>query len=242
MTDNNTQSANVDAGELARFDAVASRWWDPEGEFGALHRINPLRLRYVAEKASLQGASVIDIGCGGGLFAEAMAREGAAVTGIDMAEAGLKVAKLHLAESGLDIDYQKSTAEDFATTHAGQFDVVTCLEMLEHVPAPESVIGAAAELVKPGGNLVFSTINRTAKAFALAIVGAEYILNWVPRGTHEYQKFLRPAELDAAARANGLVLQSLAGLEYDPLSDKFSLSGNVDVNYFAHYKRPATDQ
>lgn len=242
MNNPNTQSKNVDASELARFDAVASRWWDPEGEFAALHRINPLRLSYVAERVTLDGARVLDIGCGGGLFAEAMATEGAHVTGLDMAEAGLKVARLHLAESGLDIDYQRATAEEYAAAHAGEFDVVTCLEMLEHVPAPESVVQAAATLVKPGGDLVFSTINRTPKAFALAIVGAEYILKWVPRGTHEFQKFVRPAELDAAARASGLALQSLAGMEYDPLADRFFISGNVDVNYFAHYRRKPADQ
>ncbi|MEN7343586.1 MAG: bifunctional 2-polyprenyl-6-hydroxyphenol methylase/3-demethylubiquinol 3-O-methyltransferase UbiG [Pseudomonadota bacterium] len=235
MSDANT---NVDAAEISRFDAVSSRWWDPEGEFAPLHRINPLRLDFVAERVALSDAKVLDIGCGGGLFAEALAEAGANVTGIDMAPGGLKVAKLHLLESGFDIDYQQSTAEAFASQHAGAFDVVTCLEMLEHVPAPEHVIAAAATLVKPGGDIVFSTINRTAKAFALAIVGAEYILNWVPRGTHEFQKFIQPSELDQAARAAGLSIQSLAGLEYDPLGDRFFISGNVDVNYFAHYKRP----
>lgn len=232
-------SDNVDAAELARFDAVASRWWDPAGEFAPLHRINPLRLDYVAGKIDLAGIRALDIGCGGGLFSEALAAAGADVTGLDMAPGALRVAKLHLAESGLSVDYQQSTAEDFANRHAAQFDLVTCLEMLEHVPSPELVVAAAAELVKPGGTVIFSTINRTAKAFALAIVGAEYILNWVPRGTHEFQKFIKPAELDRAARAAGLSLKSMAGLEYDPLGDRFSLSDNVDVNYFAHYQRSA---
>lgn len=230
---------NVDPSELARFDAVASRWWDPKGEFQALHRINPLRVRYVNERAPLAGCRVLDIGCGGGLFAESLASAGATVTGIDMAEASLQVARLHLAESDLDVEYLLETAEQHALARAGHYDIVTCLEMLEHVPAPDSVIDAAAQLVKPGGDVVFSTINRTAKAFALAIVGAEYVLNWVPRGTHEFQKFLKPAEIDRAARHNGLTLQSLDGLEYDPLADKFSMSSNVDVNYFAHYQRDA---
>ncbi|MEO0574771.1 MAG: bifunctional 2-polyprenyl-6-hydroxyphenol methylase/3-demethylubiquinol 3-O-methyltransferase UbiG [Pseudomonadota bacterium] len=230
---------NVDPSELARFDAVASRWWDPSGEFSALHRINPLRANFVRERVALDGAKLLDIGCGGGLFCEAMARSGAIVSGIDMSQAALQVAGLHKHESELDIDYTETTAEQFAQDHAGMFDVVTCLEMLEHVPAPGSVIAAAATLVKPGGNLVFSTINRTPKAFALAIVGAEYILNWVPRGTHEFQKFIKPSELDDAARANDLELQSLHGLVYDPLSDKFSINDDIGVNYFAHYVRPA---
>lgn len=231
---------NVDPSELARFDAVASRWWDPNGEFSALHRINPLRANFVRERVQLDGAKLLDIGCGGGLFCEAMAREGAIVSGIDMSHAALQVAGLHQHESALSIDYTETTAEQFAAEHAATFDVVTCLEMLEHVPAPESVIAAAATLVKPGGQLIFSTINRTPKAFALAIVGAEYILNWVPRGTHEFQKFIKPSELDEAARANDLELQSLHGLVYDPLSDKFSINADIGVNYFAHYVRPAT--
>lgn len=239
MNDSNLANSNVDAAEISRFDAVASRWWDPSGEFAPLHRINPLRLRYVAEHIDLHGIEALDIGCGGGLFAEALSAEGAIVTGIDMAPGALDVARLHLAESGHEVDYQQSTAEAFADSNAGRFDLVTCLEMLEHVPAPEKVVAAAAEMVKPGGTLIFSTINRTPKAFALAIVGAEYVLNWVPRGTHEFQKFIKPAELDRAARAAGLELQSFAGLEYDPLGDKFSMSDNVDVNYFAHYRRAA---
>ncbi|MFK8052048.1 MAG: bifunctional 2-polyprenyl-6-hydroxyphenol methylase/3-demethylubiquinol 3-O-methyltransferase UbiG [Woeseiaceae bacterium] len=237
MTETNLTNTNVDAAEISRFDAVASRWWDPAGEFAPLHRINPLRLKYVADLIPLEGLDALDIGCGGGLFSEALAASGANVTGLDMAPGALNVARLHLAESGLDVEYVQTTAEDYATKHENQFDVVTCLEMLEHVPAPEQVVAAAAAMVKPGGTVVFSTINRTPKAFALAIVGAEYVLNWVPRGTHEFQKFIKPAELDRAARQCGLQLQSFAGLEYDPLADKFSISDNVDVNYFAHYQR-----
>ena len=234
----NTQTINnVDSAEISRFDAVASRWWDPHGEFAPLHRINPLRLGFVADCAKLTDTSVLDIGCGGGLFAEALAEKGARVTGLDMSSVAIQVARLHLAESGHDIEYLETTAETLAADRRGQFDTVTCLEMLEHVPAPEKVVAAAAERVRPGGDVVFSTINRTPKAFALAIVGAEYVLNWVPRGTHEFRKFIKPAELDRAARQCGLVLQQFKGLEYDPLADKFSLTDNVDVNYFAHYRR-----
>ena len=227
---------NVDSSELARFDAVASRWWDPKGEFGALHRINPIRLEYVRERATLDGANAADIGCGGGLLAEAKAKSGARVTAVDMSEKAIQVARLHMHESELDIDYQLSTAESLAENKPAAFDVITCMEMLEHVPAPEAVVAAIAKMIKPGGDVFFSTINRTAKAFALAIVGAEYVLNWVPRGTHEYAKFIRPAELDRAARESGLQLQGLTGLSYDPLSDRFSLGNDIDVNYFAHYK------
>ncbi|MEL7312289.1 MAG: bifunctional 2-polyprenyl-6-hydroxyphenol methylase/3-demethylubiquinol 3-O-methyltransferase UbiG [Pseudomonadota bacterium] len=231
---------NVDSSELARFDAVASRWWDPDGEFGALHRINPIRLEYVMDRCSLRDAAAADIGCGGGLLSEAMARNGAVVTGVDMSKKAIQVAKLHMHESELDIDYQETTAESLAAAKPAYYDVVTCMEMLEHVPAPEHVVAAVATMTKPGGDVFFSTINRTAKAFALAIVGAEYILNWVPKGTHEFAKFIKPAELDSAARQNGLTLQSLVGLSYDPLSDRFSLGKDIDVNYFAHYKKLVT--
>jgi 2-polyprenyl-6-hydroxyphenyl methylase/3-demethylubiquinone-9 3-methyltransferase len=235
------KSRNVDPAELARFDAVASRWWDPNGEFRPLHRINPLRTDYIAERCALQGRRVLDVGCGGGLLAESLAQRGAKVTGLDMAEGALSVARLHQLESGLKIDYRLTTAEDFAREKGSTFDAVTCLEMLEHVPEPASVVAACAELVRPGGDVFFSTINRTAKAFALAIVGAEYVLNWVPRGTHEYRKFIRPSELERWARGAGLALRNLSGLEYDPLGDRFFLSGNVDVNYFAHFRRESAD-
>ncbi|MEL7024675.1 MAG: bifunctional 2-polyprenyl-6-hydroxyphenol methylase/3-demethylubiquinol 3-O-methyltransferase UbiG [Pseudomonadota bacterium] len=231
---------NVDSSELARFDAVASRWWDPDGEFGALHRINPIRLEYVMARCGLADVDAADIGCGGGLLTEAMARNGANVTGVDMSKKAIQVAQLHMHESELEIDYRQTTAEALAESKTDHFDVVTCMEMLEHVPAPEHVVGAVARMAKPGGDIFFSTINRTAKAFALAIVGAEYILNWVPKGTHEFAKFIKPAELDSAAREHGLVLQSLTGLAYDPLSDRFSLGKDIDVNYFAHYKKLET--
>ncbi|MGB5247175.1 MAG: bifunctional 2-polyprenyl-6-hydroxyphenol methylase/3-demethylubiquinol 3-O-methyltransferase UbiG [Woeseia sp.] len=230
---------NVDAAEIAKFDALASRWWDPDGEFRPLHQINPLRLDYIRQRAPLDAARVLDIGCGGGILAESMAQKGARVTGIDMADGPLAVARLHLAESGLDVDYQQSTAEDFAAQHRGQFDVVTCLEMLEHVPAPENVVQACCDLVKPGGDVFFSTINRNPKAFLFAIVGAEYLLRLLPAGTHDYEKFIKPSELDAWARAAGLELQDSIGLHYNPLTREYWLEANLDVNYMMHFRRPA---
>ncbi|MGB5740659.1 MAG: bifunctional 2-polyprenyl-6-hydroxyphenol methylase/3-demethylubiquinol 3-O-methyltransferase UbiG [Woeseia sp.] len=230
---------NVDAAEIAKFDALASRWWDPDGEFRPLHQINPLRLDYIRQRAPLDAARVLDIGCGGGILAESMAQKGARVTGIDMADGPLAVARLHLVESGLDVDYQQSTAEDFAAQHRGQFDVVTCLEMLEHVPAPENVVQACCDLVKPGGDVFFSTINRNPKAFLFAIVGAEYLLRLLPAGTHDYEKFIKPSELDAWARAAGLELQDSIGLHYNPLTREYWLEANLDVNYMMHFRRPA---
>ncbi len=231
---------NVDAAEIAKFDALAARWWDPVGEFRPLHQINPLRLDYIRQRAPLAGSRVLDIGCGGGILAESMAAQGAEVTGIDMAEGPLAVARLHLAESGHSVDYRHSTAEAFAAQHAGEFDVVTCLEMLEHVPDPGQVVSACAELVKPGGSVFFSTINRNPKAFLFAIVGAEYLLRLLPAGTHEYEKFIKPSELDAWARAADLELQDSIGLHYNPLTREYWLEANVDVNYMMHFKRPAT--
>lgn len=228
---------NIDSAEIAKFDALASRWWDPAGDFRPLHQINPLRLDYIRQRAPLAGREVLDIGCGGGILTEAMAAEGARVTGIDMAEGPLAVARLHLAESGLEVDYRTSTAEDFAAGHAERFDTVTCLEMLEHVPAPESVVEACATLVKPGGDVFFSTINRNPKAFLFAIVGAEYLLKLLPAGTHEYQKFIKPSELDAWARSAGLELHDSTGLHYNPLTREFWLADNVDVNYMMHFRR-----
>ena len=230
---------NVDAGEIAKFDALAARWWDPSGEFRPLHQINPLRLDYIRQRAPLDGKRVLDIGCGGGILAESMAAQGANVTGIDMAEGPLAVARLHLAESELSVDYQQSTAEAFAAQHGGQFDVVTCLEMLEHVPSPAAVVQACADLVKPGGNVFFSTINRNPKAFLFAIVGAEYLLRLLPAGTHEYAKFIKPSELDEWARAAGLELQDSIGLHYNPLTREYWLEANLDVNYMMHFRRPA---
>ena len=229
---------NVDAAEVAKFDALASRWWDPDGEFRPLHEINPLRLDWIRQHADLNGRSVVDIGCGGGILAESMAVNGARVTGIDMAERTLAVARLHQAESGTNVDYQKSTAESFASEHANDFDVVTCLEMLEHVPEPMKVVASCAELVRPGGNVFFSTINRNPKAFLFAIVGAEYLLRLLPAGTHEYEKFIRPSELEAWARHAGLELEGSIGLHYNPLTREYSLGDNLDVNYLMHFRRP----
>jgi 2-polyprenyl-6-hydroxyphenyl methylase/3-demethylubiquinone-9 3-methyltransferase len=230
---------NVDAAEIAKFDALASRWWDPNGEFRPLHQINPLRLDYIRQRAALDGARALDIGCGGGILAESMAANGAQVTGIDMADGPLAVARLHLAESGLEVRYRQSTAEAYAAEHAGQFDVVTCLEMLEHVPAPEDVVRACAQLVKPGGDVFFSTINRNPKAFLFAIVGAEYLLRLLPAGTHDYEKFIKPSELDDWARAAKLQLKDSTGLHYNPLTREYWLEASLDVNYMMHFRRPA---
>lgn len=223
---------NVDPVEIEKFQSIASRWWDTESEFKPLHDINPLRCDYIEQHSDgLKGKSVLDIGCGGGILAEALCQRGATVTGIDMAEMSLKVAKMHLHESKLTIDYRMVTAEAFAETHADQFDIVTCLEMLEHVPDPESIVAAAAKLLKPGGQLFFSTINRNPKSFLLAIVGAEYLLNMVPKGTHDYKKLIKPAELASAVRANGLKVLDVTGMTYNPLSRRYRLGRDVDVNY-----------
>jgi len=234
----NATANNVDAAEIAKFDALASRWWDPAGEFRPLHEINPLRLDYIRQRATLAGSKVVDIGCGGGILTESMAELGASVTGIDMAEGPLAVARLHQLESGTKVDYLRSTAEDLASQHAGQFDVVTCLEMLEHVPSPSTVIAACAELVRPGGNIFFSTINRNPKSFLFAIVGAEYVLRLLPAGTHQYEKFIRPSELEAWSRHAGLQLAGSIGLHYNPLTREYSLGENIDVNYIMHFQRP----
>lgn len=228
---------NVDRAEIAKFEALASRWWDRESEFKPLHEINPLRTNWIDEKSPLAGKAVLDVGCGGGILAEAMAQRGATVTGIDMGEAPLAVARLHQLESGVEVDYQQCTAEEIAEQRPGQFDVVTCLEMLEHVPDPSSVIRACATLVKPGGHVFFSTINRNPKSFAFAIVGAEYLLRMLPRGTHEYAKFIRPAELGKWAREAGLDMQDITGLTYNPLLRHYKLASDVDVNYMVHCQR-----
>lgn len=234
----NSAQANVDADEIAKFDALASRWWDPRGEFRPLHEINPLRLDYIRQRATLADHKALDVGCGGGILAESMALAGAKVTAIDMAEKPLAVARLHQAESGTNVNYFRSTAEELASDKAGQFDVVTCLEMLEHVPSPRAVIAACRDLVKPGGDVFFSTINRNPKAFIFAIVGAEYLLRLLPAGTHEYEKFIRPSELESWARESGLQLKGSIGLHYNPLSRDYSLGPNVDVNYMMHFHRP----
>jgi 2-polyprenyl-6-hydroxyphenyl methylase/3-demethylubiquinone-9 3-methyltransferase len=224
--------ANVDPHEIDKFQSIASRWWDRESEFKPLHDINPLRVSYIERRAQgLDGKQILDVGCGGGILAEALAQLGAQVTGIDMAELSLKIARLHLHESGLEVDYQLSTVEDFAAGNEARFDIVTCLELLEHVPEPASVIDAAARLLKPGGQLFLSTINRNPKAFALGILGAEYILGMLPRGTHEYRKFIKPSELAAQLRANGLRVSDISGMSYNPLCGRYSLGSDIDVNY-----------
>lgn len=233
-------SLNVDRAEIAKFEALASRWWDRNSEFKPLHEINPLRTNWIDERAALAGKEVLDVGCGGGILAEAMAQRGAKVTGIDMGEAPLSVARLHQLESGVMVDYQQSTAEEFAEQHAERFDVVTCLEMLEHVPDPGSVIRACAKLVKPGGHMFFSTINRNPKSFLFAIVGAEYVLRMLPRGTHEFAKFIRPAELGGWSREAGLDLLDMTGLTFNPVTKTYKLEGNVDVNYMIHCQRGAS--
>lgn len=229
---------NVDPEELAKFSALASRWWDTNSEFKPLHDINPLRLGYIDSRVPVAGKRVLDIGCGGGILAEGLAHRGAEVTAIDMAEASLNVARLHLLESGLDIDYQESTAELFAEQHPQSFDVVSCLEMLEHVPDPASVIQACARLVKPGGHLFFSTINRNPKSYLFAVLGAEYILQLLPKGTHEYAKFIKPSELGRWLRNANLDLQDVTGMLYNPLTKRYSLGRDVDVNYLAYAVAP----
>jgi len=226
---------NVDPAEIEKFQSIASRWWDPESEFKPLHDINPLRVDYIESRSgNLSAKKILDIGCGGGILAVAMALKGASVTGIDMAEMSLKVAKLHLHESKLDIDYELITAEEFAQQNAGKFDIVTCLEMLEHVPDAASIVAAAASLLKPDGQLFFSTINRNPKAFVLAILGAEYILNMIPRGTHDYKNFIKPSELASAVRANQMEVIDITGMTYNPLTRHYRLGRDVDVNYLMH--------
>ena len=228
---------NVDPAEVAKFEALASRWWDPEGEFRPLHEINPLRLDWIRQHAQLSEARVVDIGCGGGILAESMAISGANVMGIDMAEGPLSVARLHQHETDIKVDYRKATAEDLVSQEPGSFDIVTCLEMLEHVPDPSLVIRSCANLVKPGGHIFFSTINRNPKSFVFAILGAEYILKLLPAGTHEYEKFIRPSELDSWSRAAGLILKNSIGMHYNPLSKEYSLGDGLDVNYLMHFQR-----
>ena len=237
MSNTTENKANVDQHEINKFEQMASRWWDKEGDFKPLHDINPLRLQFILDNANgLQGKKVLDIGCGGGILTEAMGKEGAKVTGIDMGEMPLEVAKLHMLESRLEIEYQKITAEEFAEQHAGEYDVVTCLEMLEHVPDPSSIIKACRKLVKADGDVFFSTINRNPKSFLFAIVGAEYLLQMLPKGTHDFKKFIRPSELEAWSRPAGLPFQSIIGMHYNPLTKKYWLSDNVDVNYLVHTK------
>lgn len=228
---------NVDYAELEKFESIAENWWDKTSEFKPLHDINPLRLNYIDERAPLSGKKVIDVGCGGGILSESMAQRGAEVTGIDMGEAPLAVARIHAEKSAVTVNYRHSTAEQMAEENPGQYDVVTCLEMLEHVPDPSSVIEACSKLVKPGGHVFFSTINRNPKSFLFAIVGAEYILNMLPRGTHEFNKLIRPSELSAWARAADLNVKGLVGMTYNPLLKTYKLGNNVDVNYLIHTQK-----
>ena len=228
---------NVDHAEISKFEELASRWWDPNSEFKPLHDINPLRLDYIDQRSPLNGKRVLDVGCGGGILAESMAQRGAEVTGIDMGEAPLEVAKLHQLESGVEVDYRRITAEQLAAEMPESFDVVTCMEMLEHVPDPGSVIAACSCLVKPDGAVFFSTINRNPKSYLLAIVGAEYVLNMLPKGTHDYAKFIRPSELEQWIRHGELELKELTGMSYNPLSKQYSLGRDLDVNYLAYCNR-----
>ncbi len=234
-----TQNQNVDLKELEKFSELASRWWDPNSEFRPLHQINPLRLNWIDERAELSGKRVLDVGCGGGILAESMANRGADVVGIDLADAALSVARLHALETGAELEYLSVSAEAYAEQHPESFDVVTCLEVLEHVPSPGSTIAACAKLVKPGGSLYFSTINRNPKSWLFAIVGAEYVLKLLPKGTHEFNKFIRPSELDAHCRAAQLAVTDITGLTYNPLTKVYKLENDVDVNYMMQAKKPS---
>ena len=240
MIENQTDKdrVNIDAGEVAKFEAMAPIWWDKNGVQKALHDINVLRVDYINKNSPLSGKRVLDVGCGGGILSEAMAALGARVTGIDAGKAPLTVARRHLKESGLQIDYHQATAEEYAATQPDRFDVVTCLELLEHVPQPSSVVAACKELAKPGGDVFFATLNRNPKSFLFAIIGAEYILKLVRKGTHTYRKFVKPAELAAWGQASGLKPRDLTGLHYNPFTRKYFLGGNAHVNYMMHFRRP----
>ena len=230
---------NADPAELDKFSKLAHRWWDPAGEFRPLHEINPLRLDWIARHASLEGAAVLDVGCGGGILAEAMARRGAKVTGIDLSEKALKVAQLHLLESKLEVQYESISVEDYGAAHAGKFDVVTCMELLEHVPEPAAMVAACARLVRPGGPVFFSTINRNPKSYLFAVVGAEYLLKLLPKGTHDYLRFIKPSELSRWSREAGLSTGELIGMSYNPITRRYRLGRDCDVNYLLHTTRDA---
>lgn len=230
-------NSNADPAELQKFSELAHRWWDSTSEFKPLHDINPLRLDWIDARSPLAGKNVIDVGCGGGILSESMAAAGATVTGIDLSDKALGVARLHLLESGLKVNYELAAAEDYAERNAGQFDVVTCLEMLEHVPDPASTVAACANLVRPGGDVYFSTLNRNPKSYLFAIIGAEYLFRLLPRGTHEYARFIKPSELSRACRAAGLDVVELTGMSYNPLTKTYSLGRDTDVNYLIHARR-----
>lgn len=232
------RAMNADPLELQKFSELAHRWWDPTSEFRPLHEINPLRLEWINARAPLAGKNVIDIGCGGGILAESMARKGAKVTGIDLSEKALKVADLHSLESGVPVRYKLVAAEEMAAQEAGQYDVVTCMEMLEHVPDPAAIVRAAATLVKPGGQVFFSTLNRNPKAYLFAVIGAEYLLRLLPKGTHDYEKFITPAELSQDIRSAGLQVEGLKGMGYNPLTKIYSLNDDTSVNYLVAASRP----
>ncbi len=242
MTTNASSTAaysnNVDQAELDKFSSLASRWWDPNSEFKPLHAINPLRLGWIQQHAGgLTGKKILDVGCGGGILAESMAVAGAQVTGIDLAEKSLKVARLHGLESGVTVDYQAISAEQMAAEHPQKFDIVTCMEMLEHVPDPGSIVQACAQLVKPDGWVFFSTLNRNPKSFLFAIVAAEYLLQLLPKGTHSYESFIKPSELAAAVRQSGLTMTQMAGMEYNPITEHYKISADTSVNYLMATRR-----
>ncbi|TMG88489.1 MAG: bifunctional 2-polyprenyl-6-hydroxyphenol methylase/3-demethylubiquinol 3-O-methyltransferase UbiG [Betaproteobacteria bacterium] len=235
-----TPNLNADPAELAKFGALAHRWWDPTGDFKPLHDINPLRLDYIARRSrGLEGKQALDVGCGGGILAEAMATAGARVLGIDLSDKALAVARLHQLESGVEVDYQLSTAETLAAEQPGRFEIVTCMELLEHVPDPASTIAACATLVKPGGLVVFSTINRNPKAYLFAVIGGEYLLRLLPRGTHDYARFIKPSELVGFARRAGLEADDLVGMTYNPLTRTYRLEADTSINYIATFRRDA---
>lgn len=227
-------SDNYDQTEVSKFDELARKWWDKESEFKPLHQINPLRTGYIADRVALDGKRVLDVGCGGGILSESLARAGAIVTGIDVSDAPLNVAKLHKHESGLEIDYQNITVEALSDKQPGEYDVITCLEMLEHVPDPESIIAACRKLLKPEGDLFVATINRNPKSYLLAIIGAEYVLKLLPRGTHRYEKLIKPSELDSWLRRNGFKTEDITGMTYNPVTGIYKLGRDTDVNYLVH--------
>jgi 2-polyprenyl-6-hydroxyphenyl methylase / 3-demethylubiquinone-9 3-methyltransferase len=233
-----TTPTNADPHELEKFSQLAHRWWDPNSEFRPLHEINPLRLKWIDARAGLAGKRVLDVGCGGGILSEAMDASGAQVTGIDLSDKALKIAQLHLLESGRQVDYRKVAVEDLAADQPGTYDIVTCMEVLEHVPDPASQVSACARLLKPGGHAFFATINRNPKSFLFAIVGAEYVLRLLPKGTHEYARLIRPSELAAMCRRAGLSVQAMTGMTYNPLSKVYALGRDTDVNYILHAQAP----